>query len=335
MNDNNSLLDALTHRGVLISVSVRYWRARKKLNPEDLGLQREQIDNRLISLGHKRLLPKERMQRLALLEGRAHALVEENTFPFLNGVARYLPNTKLEQVTGKLNDLQSDFEHEQRVFLSQYTQLREGAVGEWRDVAENLVEDPERLVAVIEHAFPPADVMPRYFGFDIRMFQIAVPDVPQTELIELGTQQEIMAARQRATESARQEIDRSCRNFIADCVSTLREQTAQLCTEMLATITSSESVHQKTLNRLVKFVDHFRQLNFTGDVEMERQLENVREQFLQRTAADYRDSDFARERLVQGLTKLRETAQEMASQDARELVEGFGQMGRRRFALAA
>ena len=35
---DNRLLDALSCRGVLVNVSVRYWRARKKLNPEDQGL---------------------------------------------------------------------------------------------------------------------------------------------------------------------------------------------------------------------------------------------------------------------------------------------------------
>ena len=33
----NNLLDVLTREGVLINVSVRYWRGCKKLRPEDLG----------------------------------------------------------------------------------------------------------------------------------------------------------------------------------------------------------------------------------------------------------------------------------------------------------
>ena len=57
MNTENTLLDVLTCRGLLVSVSVRYWRARKKLDAEDLGLAPEQVDDRLISLGHKRLVP--------------------------------------------------------------------------------------------------------------------------------------------------------------------------------------------------------------------------------------------------------------------------------------
>src|SRR5690242_3773642 len=104
-----SLLDVLTREGVLISVSVRYWRGCKKLRPEDIGLQPGAVSDRLISLGHKRLLPKQATAALALVESRAHALVEGNTFPFLNGLARFLPNGRLAEVTDGLNDLEREF----------------------------------------------------------------------------------------------------------------------------------------------------------------------------------------------------------------------------------
>ena len=90
-NENNQpLLDALTREGVLINVSVRYWRATKKLNAEDLGLDRDNVTERLISLGHKRLLPREALERLGLVESRAHSLIESRTFPFLNGLGHFL-----------------------------------------------------------------------------------------------------------------------------------------------------------------------------------------------------------------------------------------------------
>jgi hypothetical protein len=144
MSDNR-LLDALSCRGVLVNVSVRYWRARKKLNPEDLGLSSDQVNQRLISLGHKKLLPKDCLRSLALAESRAHALVEENTFPFLNGVARYLPNERLTEVDARLNELGDQFRHEQQEFLRQYPTYRENALREWEPTARELVDDPTRL----------------------------------------------------------------------------------------------------------------------------------------------------------------------------------------------
>jgi hypothetical protein len=331
---DNKLLDALGARGVLISVSVRYWRARKKLNPEDLGLSRDQVNDRLISLGHKRLLPKDTLRELALVESRAHAVVEESTFPFLN-VARYLPNPKLQAVTDRLDELRLDFAHAQAAFQANYADLRDSALREWRSTADDLGVDPELLVTKVDAAFPAPDRMDRYFGFSVNLFQVAVPDIPQTDMIERATQEHVIAARESAAVAARQAIQQSCQTFIAESVAALREQTAKLCDEMLGTINGSGSVHQKTLNRLAKFIDQFSELNFMNDHQMADQLERVRKQFLSQTAEAYRDDDAARQKLVGGLTALRERAVAMATADATQLVEQFGQMGRRRFQLVA
>jgi acetyl-CoA carboxylase alpha subunit len=68
---------------------------------------------------------------------------------------------------------------------------------------------------------------------------------------------------------------------------------------MLESINTCETgVHQKTLNRLVKFIEQFKQLNFVDDQEMERQLEAVRKELLSRTAEEYRDSTKARNQLL-------------------------------------
>ena len=146
----NDLLKILTREGVLLSVSVRYWRGCKKLRPEDLGLNPRNLSDRLISLGHKRLLPKEATAALALVESRAHALVESNTFPFLNGLAHFLPNTKLAEVTDKLKELQTEFWAAKATFLEQYGSLREAALKEWRTMAQKLSDNADRVLATYD-----------------------------------------------------------------------------------------------------------------------------------------------------------------------------------------
>ena len=68
---------------------------------------------------------------------------------------------------------------------------------------------------------------------------------------------------------------------------------------------------------------------------MEGHLELVRRELLTRTVEEYRDDGVARARLQNGLRALAETARELAQQDTRDLVERFGQMGRRKFHLVA
>jgi hypothetical protein len=332
----SDLLKLLSREGVLLNVSVRYWRGCKKLRAEDLGLNPGTVSDRLISLGHKRLLPKEATAALALVEGRAHAVVEGNTFPFLNGLAHFVPNTKLADVTAKLKELESEFWNAKEEFIKAYAALRVSAANEWQAMARKLVDDPERLVASIEAAFPPVGRMERFFGFDIELFQIAAPERLGLDTLALGDQEKLIEARQQAAQEAAQKIRNDAEAFVADCVATLREQTATLCQEMLESINTCETgVHQKTLNRLVKFIEQFKSMNFVNDEEMNQQLESVRKELLTKTAQEYRDSSKARNQLVAGLSQLRDTAKQLAKQDAAELVQRFVEMGRRKFHLAA
>jgi Protein of unknown function (DUF3150) len=336
MESNQNLLSVLTREGVLIKVSVRYWRGCKKLKAEDLGLKSADVSDRLISLGHKRLLPREATASLALVESRAHALVEGNTFPFLNGLAHFLPNAKLAEVTDKLTELEQNFWSAKQEFLEKYSSLRESASQEWRQMAVKLVRDPERLLATIEASFPFPDQMDRHYGFACQLFQISVPERLGLDLVSLAEQEQVMAARQNATRAATEKIHHDIEIFVADCVASLREQTAVLCEEMLASINSCDTgVHQKTLNRLVKFIEQFKQMNFVNDTVMEAQLEQVRKELLSRTAEEYRDSAHARRRLQQGLGQLAGHARQLAKADATELVQRFGDLGRRKFHLAA
>jgi hypothetical protein len=331
----NRLLDVLTREGVLVNVSVRYWRGCKKLRPEDLGLDAQDVSDRLISLGHKRLLPKDALAELSLIEGRAHALIEASTFPFLNGLGHFLPNPKLDQVTNSLSQLETEFWQAKARFVSRYARHREDALREWRATADKLVADPERLVAAIAGAFPLS--LEKHFGFDVALFQISAPQQLHADLVTLAEQKEIVEARQRAAQQAGAKIRSDVETFVADCVASLREQTATLCEEMLHSISGgkTEGVHQRTLNRLTRFIEQFKQLNFANDTEMERHLENVRRELLGRTAAEYRDSAHAQRKLRQGLSNLADKARELARADATELVQRFGEVGRRRFHLAA
>ena len=339
MNQNpihDQLLNVLTREGVLVKVSIHFWRGTKKLTPEDIGLKESQVSDRLISLGHKRLLPKEALSALALVEGRAHAFVENNTFPFLNGLAHFVPNPRLPEVCDKLRELEREFWAAKKQFLEQYASLRKSASEEWRAMAKKLVPDPERLVTAIEASYPFPVEMDRYYSFEAQLFQIAVPERLGLDLISLADQNQIVQARQKAAQEAAAKIHQGVELFVADCVSSLREQTAQLCEDMLHSISTSETgVHQKTLYRLVRFIDQFKQMNFANDTEMEQQLERVRRELLTRTAEDYRDNARAKQTLVNGLTQLRQQASELAKQDATELVQRFGSLGVRKFNLAA
>jgi len=340
MNPETDLLSVLTREGVLVHASVRYPRFHKKLTAPDLGLDPERVSERLVHLGHKRLLPRDSLAEFSLVESRTHALVEKSTFPFLGGLGRFLPNGKLADLRERLNAQELRFRQARDRFLADYDRLRGEALGEWREATRRIAktdEEGKRLFSQIESSFPPREELEPRFSFRVHLFQIAVPEDLGVELVTFGAQNEVRRARREAAENATRQIRAGVEDFVGECVSEMRRQTAQLCGEMLESMRSGKTggVHQRTLNRLVSFIDEFKRLNFADDAEMERELERVRTELLGRSAEDYRGSPAATRSLEAGLAELRDRARELAESDAGELVERFGQLGRRRLQRAA
>lgn len=341
MNPNNSsqnttLLDGICRRGVLVATSVRYWRGCKRLNPEDLGLDPAHVSDRLIQLGHKRLIPRDALQAFALIESRVQATVESSSFPFLGGIGRFVPNPRLGDLTDKLEKLRDEFREATLDFVAGYTPLRENAMGEWREAARHMNGSAERLIATIEQSFPPAGDIAKRFGFETRLFQIAAPDNIRLEVAEGMEQLEVSEDRRRIAEDATRRLQSDLDGFIRESVASMREETARLASEVLQTIDGSEhGVHQRTLNRLTTFIDSFRALNFAGDQQLEQTLERFRRDLLTRSAEEYRNDSGAMTSLTDGLNRLRENAVQLARTDARDVISRFGQMGTRRLAAVS
>jgi hypothetical protein len=336
MNPNtttNPLLDAVCQRGVLISTSIRYWRGCKRLTPEDLGLAPSQVSDRLIQLGHKRLIPRDALSDFALIESRAHAMVEGASFPFLGGIARFVPNPKLGEITRNLGKLQEEFQEATDRFVEGYGMMRDRAMVEWREAARHMNGSAERLINTIEQSFPPSGSITKRFAFDVQMFQIAAPEHIRLEVADGITEFEAVADRRRIAEEATQRLQTNLDGFIRDSVASLRQETARLAGDVLATIDESKNgVHQRTLNRLSTFIESFRALNFAGDQQLEGTLDRFRRELLNRSAEEYRNDPGAMASLTDGLNRLRENAVELVRSDARDVIARFGQMGSRRLA---
>ena len=98
---------------------------------------------------------------------------------------------------------------------------------------------------------------------------------------------------------------------------------------------SGTGVHQKTLNRLVRFIDQFKSMNSANDTDMEQMPDQTRRELLSETTEEYRDNRSASQKLVDGLTAFGNQARELAKQEATELVQRFGELGPRKFNQAA
>lgn len=333
MTTEQSLLDAVCQRGVLINTSIRFWRGCKRLKPEDIGLDPSQVSDRLIRLGQKRLIPKDALADFALIESRTHAIVEGASFPFLGGIARFIPNPNLALAIQQLEAFRKEFAEAAEIFSQNYPVLREKALGEWREASRHLNGSAERLLATIEQSFPPAGAILQRFSYEWTLFQIAAPEGLRIEITNGVEEIEAQANRQRIAADASRRMQNDLDAFVRESIASLRQETAKLAGEVLATIDSSDKgVHQRTLNRISSFIDSFRNLNFAGDQQLESTLNQFRRDLLARSAEEYRNNAGAMASLTDGLTRLRESAVQLAREDASDIVARFGVVGHRRLA---
>lgn len=332
---NLPLLEAVCRRGVLCTTSVRYWRGCKRLKAEDLGLDPAKVSDRLIQLGHKRLIPREALSAFALVESRAHSLVESASFPFLGGIARFVPNPRLGSLTDSLERLKEEFRSATLDFVAGYGPMRDRAIAEWNEAAEQL-DGPagDGLRITIQQSFPPAGDIAKRFAFETRMFQIAAPESLRLEVSESIEQLEIADQRRRVADDASRRLQSDLDGFIRESVTALRQEVAQLAGEVMATIDGSGGeVHQRTLNRLTGFIESFRTLNFANDAQLEATLDRFRRDLLGRSAEAYRSDPAALRSLTDGLSRLRENAVAMVRTEGRDIISRFGQLGGRKFSV--
>jgi len=338
MKEETRMLDVLTRNGVLGAVCIGFWRGRKKLRAKEIGMSESDSVAALVSFGQKRLVKTEVLHPLTLIEGRARDYLAVNSFPFMDGLANFIPNIRLAETQQRMDAFKAEFESERDKFMQRYDTLRQESVEEWRKTAPEInKQNPEFLVSAIEEAFPVAAYVQASFKFDFKLFSVGVPTEVQASgltMVAVGDQLAVMEARKRAAAEASAKIRTDADRFVSECVKSLREQTAMLCSEMLQSTNASESgVHQKTLNRLRTFIGHFKQMNFVNDTQMDRMLAQAEAELLSKSAKDYRDSKDAQTSLINGLQALRSKAQQLAAEDVTGVVSQFAEVGSRNMLL--
>ena len=334
---SESLLGTVCAKGVLCAVSVSYWRGRKQLDPADLGLNPAEVNKNLIQLGHKHLMPRESLQDLSLSEGRARAILDHYSLPFMGGLARYVPYNNLDILLKELEEQKNAFNDAKTKFLESYDTLREAALVEWRATADSLGEKGRGLMPRVIAAYPAmCQAFRDRFSFRVRMFQINAMDAgSDTTLLtddNLDMLTGAMERRRAIAREAERELQSDLQGFVRESITLLREETSKLVGEVITSIDEGKSgVHQKTLNRLTSFIERFKSLNFAGDKQLETTLAQFQADLLSRSAEDYRNNPRSRDELRAGLGRLREQAMDMVRQDVSTVLSGFGKMGVRNF----
>jgi hypothetical protein len=322
------------HDGLLMQVNVSFWSGARILKPEDLGLDQASIVD-AFHLGRKLLIPQKVIHAFRHIEGQARALVAKNSFPFPIGNARFVPRRCFNEVNAQLEAYKAEYMRLAEDLITRYDEYRNQMLPIYQGAAENAfetanppmqefgVEDLDQLKVKrendkaayveaflnrIKSYYPQASSLRAKFGLDWSIYEIAVP---RMELTEAG---EIIAT-EKANESIHRQMNEKIGTFVDDVVRTLRQETTEICGNIVKFIKEGKVIRSTTMDSLRDFIERFKTMNFVGDATIESQLEAVRNEFLNMDSKTISEDDNIREALSTKLSEVLEVAEKIGDQD--------------------
>jgi hypothetical protein len=254
--------------GVLMTLTVTKWGGAKKLEPQDLGLNADEVPD-FMRLGKKLLIPKEEREAFVQTENNARNALERASFPFPVGGARFLPNKVLMKVLQELEEYKWVYMDLAASFKDRYHLIREDMLAKYPEHREKL-----------EPFYPPVHLLEKRFSFEWAIFVI------EDATYEAKNGEEVAAAYEKFKINLEEQFDK----FLSDVVIDLRFQVQETCLKIVDRVKAGEIINAHSIGAVHRMIEKFKTLNFIGDQTIEKKLEELRGQLNSgRTPEDFKD----------------------------------------------
>jgi hypothetical protein len=288
--------------GLLMYVHVSYWSGAKLLQPQDLGLEREDVAE-AFKLGRKMLVPEEVIREFRRLDANARRIVEENSFSFPIGHARFVPKTRLAEVEKKLEEYKARWYALVDSLIANYNAYREQMRPVYLEAARKAHEQSgseqslelftELFMDRINAYYPPAETLRDRYSLYWDIYEVTIPKSTLSEEYQA---------------KVKEKMD----GFLGEVVGILREQTVEACERIRKNLKEGKICRGQTVSSLRAFIDKFHELNFVGDAIIEKKLDELRSEILNRYPTKaINDSPALQEQLGRKLRDIVLSAKEM------------------------
>jgi|WetSurMetagenome_2_1015567.scaffolds.fasta_scaffold261424_1 hypothetical protein len=291
---NEQSLQNLFNDGMLVDLTVSYWSAARKLREEDIGL--EEV-SKAYSLGKKLLIPYEVMHEFKLIESRARALIDDSSYKFPIGNARFIPKKKFIGVVEDLRKLQDRYKELVIDLITNYDAYRE----KMRPIYEAAALDAfntkskrdgsfqtellqntkevfiQEFMRRINACYPSVDSLAAKFDINLSVFEVTLPKLHESDASNVAHD---MAIHTELANEYRRQMQTKISTFVNDAVSVLRQEAIELCRHVSTNIAEGKVIKSTTINSLTTFIDKFKDMNFAGDKTVEQSLESLRKEIL-------------------------------------------------------
>ncbi len=292
MNEQN--FSNLFHDGMLVDLTVHFYGAQRKLKEEDIGLDEV---SEAFSLGKKLLLPHEVMHEFRLVESRARALIDDASYRFPIGNARFIPKRKFVKTVNELRTLQNKYKELVNDLVTNYQVYRDRMRPTYRKAAEDaydtrfmkngsaqteLLQDAkekfvEEFLKRIDACYPDVHSLESKFSIELAVFEVALPKLHESDATDVAQD---MTLQSELADEYRRQMQTKITSFVDDAVSVLRQEAIELCRHVSGNITEGKVITTRTVNSLTTFIEKFKDMNFANDRTVEQSLESLRKEIL-------------------------------------------------------
>jgi hypothetical protein len=331
-----SASELLFDRGTLIDLFIGKPTFQRKLRPGSLLLA-DVVDESVLQLGNKRLMPKKALELHTTLEGFARTALSKRSLEFPISGARFVTYNALPELLRSLQGLKKEWDKATDDFVKQYPELRDLQLQALDKQTEALMlkqlevlspaDKALRSVALLEwqdaeraatrELYPPAEEVPLGFKFTWRMFRVsALEGVSATK--GLLTDDEILAAQD--------EMKRDLQSWVRTAMVAAHKALGDTAKQAREIFEKHGKLHPRNLRPLFEAFETFNAIDFTGKSDWRSQIEQARKRFLVQdaqghvdlalTAASINGTEFAAGEFKKLLDSIGTLAVEQTAQEA-------------------
>jgi len=317
-------LEKVFGKGCLLDLNVRQWTGEKRLQPEDLGLRKEEVPESF-SLGRKKLIPTEAIRRMRHWEYLARKAVGKHSFPFPFGEARFVSRTKLDECVRDLDGIIMQFDSAADDLVAQYAQHKIAMRAEFVRAAQEAyrrrvtlcggldqTEDEyvNEFLARVDKAYPSEQSLRSKYSMSYVVFQVSLPDITRATYESIAQDSERIKVMREAFELS---VKQRVRRFVEETAGSLREDARRDLGRAAETLRNGR-VTKATLDIVRKMVERYEQMDMFGDDEFKAHLREFKARVLDMySAKQIKVDDGLRSKVLQDVEALAQAAVDSAS----------------------
>lgn len=273
MKHRNGLKTSLYQAGVVADLTVSKWSEQTKLTPEDLGLEKFNVEEKeLIRLGKKVLLHKGHLAKVRSCVWEAQTALYDNSFKFPFGATQFVPYAKLPKLMEIMERCKKNFYDEVEAFIPLYGQARAEVLAEYDVFFEKILRQrngmteeelqfmKRKLLQNLEGKYPSESELRDKFKFEFSVFEVSLPEfkgISDAEAIDKARLNAEMEQQYR--KMVMEKIDR----FVYDVIQQLRQLALDTVAYLKKRIEGGQ-VNLKTVKAFEHYARTFKDMDFVG-----------------------------------------------------------------------